>query len=196
MGCHQSHRGTVGMPRWSEQTVISRMHYSTALQDLCSSHLETHCRGNCRKVLWLPEAIAQHLGRYPTFGHLNMHGSHPVLAFSLFWQWKDLNNGGVLRRVRLCSTYQSHLMVGFKETASFWVCLWDIFCSTLLCVCVCVFAGLHIHYGNYLWQPEMTPACYVSSELATQEGHGPRSAACIRSHSVYLCVRPCHRHPP
>lgn len=194
MGCYQSRRGTVRMPRRSGQTVISSMHYSTTPRDLCSSHSETHWRGNRRNVLWSPEAISQHSGRYPTSVNLSIHGINPVLDFSLFWQWKNLNIGGIVQWVLLCSTYQSHLMGIWKETALFWICLWAIFCSVVV-VCACVCSGLQIHYANYRWQSVMTPACYVSTELASEEGHGPHTAACVRSHTLCVCVRSCHRHP-
>ena len=65
-----------------------------------------------------------------------------------------------------------------------------------MCVYVCVRLEHRIHYRNYWWQPVMTPACYVSTELASAEGQGSHTVACIHSHSVYLCVRRCHRHPP
>lgn len=138
MGCYQSRRGTVRMPRRSGQTVISSMHYSTTPRDLCSSHSETHWRGNRRNVLWSPEAISQHSGRYPTSVNLSIHGINPVLDFSLFWQWKNLNIGGIVQWVLLCSTSKStngdlegdsallNLLVGY-------------FLQCRCCVCVCVF---------------------------------------------------------
>lgn len=48
--------------------------------------------------------------------------------------------------------------------------------------------GLYIHYGNYPWQPAMTPACCVSTELASQEGHGPRTVSC---HNALCCLCVC-----
>lgn len=116
--------------------------------------------------------------------HYSDSGKTQLMTAFFWWGW----GGGAC--VRHISKPDSTNGV-FKETAPFEF-VWDIFCSSLLCVCVCVFPGLHIHYGNYRWQPEMTPACYVSSELASQEGHGPRSVACIHSRSVYLCVGPSH----
>ena len=60
---------------------------------------------------------------------------------------------------------------------------------------VTVCRGLYIHYGNYQWQPAMTPACCVSTEPASQGGHGPSTGACINTHYVvcvcailYLCI--------
>lgn len=66
-------------------------------------------------------------------------------------------------------------------------CSFECTCGLFFAVAV-VCPGLYIHYGNYPWQPVMTPACCVSTELASQEGHGPRTVACINTHCVYLCL--------
>lgn len=45
---------------------------------------------------------------------------------------------------------------------------------------------LYTHYDDYSWQPVITPASCVSSELASQEGHVQCTAACVKMRCLYV----------